>query len=85
MQGSNQIYFALWLKDRLVFLHPTDVISLIGGKDVVGMKQEEDTSFPVKIQGAGVESFELQVENPASSLFPRILVIMRLDKWWKQW
>ncbi|XP_036952790.1 clustered mitochondria protein homolog [Acanthopagrus latus] len=40
-----------------------DVISLISGKDAVGMKHGEDTSFPVKIQGAGVESFELQVHG----------------------
>ncbi|XP_070821605.1 clustered mitochondria protein homolog [Chaetodon trifascialis] len=41
----------------------TDVIRLNGGKDAAGMKQEEDTSFPVKIQGAGVEPFELQVHG----------------------
>nr|XP_046243227.1 clustered mitochondria protein homolog [Scatophagus argus]XP_046243228.1 clustered mitochondria protein homolog [Scatophagus argus] len=40
----------------------TDVISRAGGKDAV-MKQGEDTSFPVKIQGAGVEPFELQVHG----------------------
>ncbi|XP_051278786.1 clustered mitochondria protein homolog isoform X2 [Dicentrarchus labrax] len=41
----------------------TDAIGLTGGKDAVGMKQDEDTSFPVKIQGAGVEPFELQVHG----------------------
>ncbi|XP_023269367.1 clustered mitochondria protein homolog [Seriola lalandi dorsalis] len=41
----------------------TDVISVTGGKNAVGIKQEEDTSFPVKIQGAGVEPFELQVHG----------------------
>lgn len=40
-----------------------DPISLTGRKDAVGIKQDEDTSFPVKIQGAGVESFELQVHR----------------------
>ncbi|KAL6114281.1 uncharacterized protein ACO6RY_05081 [Pungitius sinensis] len=38
-----------------------DVTSLISGNDAVGNKQHEDSSFPVKIQGAGVEPFELQV------------------------
>lgn len=38
-----------------------DAISGTGGKDAVGMKADEDASFPVKIQGAGVEPFELQV------------------------
>lgn len=41
----------------------TDVISAPGAKNAVGIKQEEDTSFPVKIQGAGVDPFELQVQN----------------------
>ncbi|KAM9359844.1 clustered mitochondria protein homolog [Symphorus nematophorus] len=41
----------------------TDVIGLTGGKDAIGLKQDEDTSFPVKIQGAGVEPFELQVHG----------------------
>lgn len=40
-----------------------DVICLTGGKDAVSMKQGEDTSFPVKIQGAGVEPFEMQVHG----------------------
>lgn len=40
-----------------------DVVSLTGRKDAVGIKQHEDTSFPVKIQGAGVEPFELQVHG----------------------
>ncbi|KAM4746327.1 LOW QUALITY PROTEIN: clustered mitochondria protein homolog [Anableps anableps] len=39
----------------------TDVISAPGGDDVVDIKQDEGTAFPVKIQGAGVEPFELQV------------------------
>ncbi|KAF7660148.1 hypothetical protein LDENG_00286680 [Lucifuga dentata] len=41
----------------------TDVITLTGGKDAACVKQEDDTSFPVKIQGAGVEPFELQVHG----------------------
>ncbi|XP_040010315.1 clustered mitochondria protein homolog isoform X2 [Xiphias gladius] len=41
----------------------TDVISAPGAKNAVGIKQEEDTSFPVKIQGAGVDPFELQVHG----------------------
>ncbi|XP_008280230.1 clustered mitochondria protein homolog [Stegastes partitus] len=41
----------------------TDVISLSGGNDAAGMKQDEDTSFSMKIQGAGVEPFELQVHG----------------------
>lgn len=40
-----------------------DVIGLADGKEVVGIKQADDTSFSVKIQGAGVESFELQVHG----------------------
>ncbi|XP_037633331.1 clustered mitochondria protein homolog isoform X2 [Sebastes umbrosus] len=40
-----------------------DVMSLPGGKDAAGINQHEDTSFPVKIQGAGVEPFELQVHG----------------------
>ncbi|KAA8592291.1 hypothetical protein FQN60_017746 [Etheostoma spectabile] len=39
------------------------VMRLTGGMDAVGMKSHEDTSFPVKIQGAGVEPFELQVHG----------------------
>lgn len=38
-----------------------DALSRTGGQDAVAMKADEDTSFPVKIQGAGVEPFELQV------------------------
>lgn len=38
----------------------TDVIH---GKNAVGVKQDDDTSLTVKIQGAGVESFELQVHG----------------------
>ncbi|XP_023149940.2 clustered mitochondria protein homolog [Amphiprion ocellaris] len=41
----------------------TDVISQAGGNDAAGMKQDEDTSFSMKIQGAGVEPFELQVHG----------------------
>ncbi|KAM9857800.1 clustered mitochondria protein homolog [Aulostomus maculatus] len=40
-----------------------DGISPVGGKETVGIKQNDDTSFPVKIQGAGVEPFELQVHG----------------------
>ncbi|KAM7017516.1 LOW QUALITY PROTEIN: clustered mitochondria protein homolog [Tautogolabrus adspersus] len=40
-----------------------DAISQTGGKEDLGIKQEEDTSFSVKIQGAGLESFELQVHG----------------------
>uniref|UniRef100_A0A096LQ32 Clustered mitochondria protein homolog n=2 Tax=Poecilia formosa TaxID=48698 RepID=A0A096LQ32_POEFO len=39
----------------------TDVISAANGDDAADIKQEEGTAFPVKIQGAGVEPFELQV------------------------
>lgn len=41
----------------------TEVNGLTGGNDAFAMKHEEDTSFPVKIQGAGVEPFELQVHG----------------------
>lgn len=40
---------------------PADGASLAGGKDSVVMKQEDDSSFTVKIQGAGLEAFEMQV------------------------
>ncbi|XP_059193770.1 clustered mitochondria protein homolog [Centropristis striata] len=40
-----------------------EVMSPTGGKDVAGIKQHDDTSFPVKIQGAGVEPFELQIQG----------------------
>ncbi|XP_020505586.2 clustered mitochondria protein homolog [Labrus bergylta] len=40
-----------------------DAVSQTGGKEALGIKQDEDTSFSVKIQGAGVESFELQVHG----------------------
>ncbi|CAN9513275.1 unnamed protein product [Ophioblennius macclurei] len=40
----------------------TDVISLNCGNEAPVIKHDEDT-FPVKIQGAGVESFELQVRG----------------------
>lgn len=38
-----------------------------GGDDAVNVKQDESTSFPVKIQGAGVEPFELQVRNQTTT------------------
>uniref|UniRef100_A0A6Q2XTC5 Clu domain-containing protein n=1 Tax=Esox lucius TaxID=8010 RepID=A0A6Q2XTC5_ESOLU len=41
----------------------SDALTLTNGKTAAGMKQEDDTSFPVKIQGAGVEPFELQVHG----------------------
>lgn len=41
---------------------PVDGGSLTGGKDPVVMKQEDDSSFTVKIQGAGLEAFEMQVK-----------------------
>ncbi|CAJ1068847.1 clustered mitochondria protein homolog isoform X2 [Xyrichtys novacula] len=40
-----------------------DVIGLADGKEVAGIKQEDDSLFSVKIQGAGVEVFELQVHG----------------------
>ncbi|KAM3610958.1 uncharacterized protein V6R79_011205 [Siganus canaliculatus] len=41
----------------------TDVNGLTGGKDTFGLKNEDDTSFPVKIQGQGIETFEFQVRG----------------------
>nr|XP_020450014.1 clustered mitochondria protein homolog [Monopterus albus] len=41
----------------------SDVTNLANGKDATGVKQDEDTLFSVKIQGAGVEPFELQVHR----------------------
>ncbi|XP_030629328.1 clustered mitochondria protein homolog isoform X2 [Chanos chanos] len=41
----------------IVDVHPTN------GKRTSGLKQEEDGSFPVKVQGAGVDPFELQVHG----------------------
>ncbi|XP_029998881.1 clustered mitochondria protein homolog [Sphaeramia orbicularis] len=41
----------------------TDEISLASGKNTVDIKQDDGTSFSVKIQGAGVEPFELQVHG----------------------
>ncbi|KAL0979313.1 hypothetical protein UPYG_G00183520 [Umbra pygmaea] len=41
----------------------SDTFTLNNGKTTAGMKQEDDTSFSVKIQGAGVEPFELQVHG----------------------
>nr|XP_057926888.1 clustered mitochondria protein homolog isoform X1 [Doryrhamphus excisus] len=38
-----------------------DANSVTAGKDAAAVKQGDDTSFPVKIQGAGVEPFEFQV------------------------
>ncbi|XP_034547523.1 clustered mitochondria protein homolog isoform X2 [Notolabrus celidotus] len=40
-----------------------EATGMTDGKSVVGIKQADDTSFSVKIQGAGVESFELQVHG----------------------
>ncbi|XP_056275747.1 clustered mitochondria protein homolog isoform X2 [Pseudoliparis swirei] len=40
-----------------------DGVSAVGGPDAAGAKQHEDASFPVKIQGAGIEPFELQVHG----------------------
>ncbi|XP_037536384.1 clustered mitochondria protein homolog [Nematolebias whitei] len=40
----------------------TEAVVVPGGDDAVS-KQDESTSFPVKIQGAGVEPFELQVHG----------------------
>ncbi|KAM8866783.1 clustered mitochondria protein homolog [Synchiropus picturatus] len=34
-----------------------------GGTEAATVKRDDDTSFPVKIQGAGVEQFELQVHG----------------------
>jgi len=42
---------------------PSDAVSLPGGDDAVGIKGDDNTPFPVKIQGAGVEPFELQVQT----------------------
>ncbi|TNN54977.1 Clustered mitochondria [Liparis tanakae] len=39
-----------------------DGVSVAGGPDAAGAKQHEDSPFPVKIQGAGIEPFELQVQ-----------------------
>ncbi|XP_013869880.1 clustered mitochondria protein homolog [Austrofundulus limnaeus] len=41
----------------------TEAVVVPGGDDAVDVKQDESTSFPVKIQGAGVEPFELQVHG----------------------
>uniref|UniRef100_A0A8C2KTN6 Si:ch211-166a6.5 n=1 Tax=Cyprinus carpio TaxID=7962 RepID=A0A8C2KTN6_CYPCA len=40
-----------------------DVSCSSNGKKATGSKKEDDGSFPVKIQGAGVEPFELQVHG----------------------
>ncbi|XP_072244123.1 clustered mitochondria protein homolog [Leuresthes tenuis] len=40
-----------------------DAVSLPGGDDAVGIKGDDNTPFPVKIQGAGVEPFELQAHG----------------------
>ncbi|RXN03237.1 clustered mitochondria-like protein [Labeo rohita] len=40
-----------------------DVSSSANGKKSTGSKKDDDGSFPVKIQGAGVEPFELQVHG----------------------
>ncbi|XP_077417265.1 clustered mitochondria protein homolog [Vanacampus margaritifer] len=36
---------------------------VINGKDAPAIKQDDDSSFPVKIQGAGVEPFEFQIRG----------------------
>lgn len=36
---------------------------LTSGKDSVVMKHEDDSAFTVKIQGAGLEAFEMQVKE----------------------
>uniref|UniRef100_A0A1A8IWA1 Clu domain-containing protein n=2 Tax=Nothobranchius TaxID=28779 RepID=A0A1A8IWA1_NOTKU len=41
----------------------TDTNSMQDGHDAVGVQHDEVTLFPVKIQGAGVEPFELQVHG----------------------
>uniref|UniRef100_A0A3P9IQH1 Si:ch211-166a6.5 n=1 Tax=Oryzias latipes TaxID=8090 RepID=A0A3P9IQH1_ORYLA len=41
----------------------TDVLSQSSGNNSVAVKKDDETSFPVKIQGAGVEPFELQVNG----------------------
>lgn len=56
LEGSQLVLLFLLLLQ-------TDVISVTGGKNAARIKQDEDTSFPVKVQGAGVEPFELQVQN----------------------
>ncbi|XP_047447162.1 clustered mitochondria protein homolog [Mugil cephalus] len=43
--------------------HKTDVMSQTTGTDAAGVKRDDDTSFSVKIQGTGVEPFELQVHG----------------------
>ncbi|XP_034026041.1 clustered mitochondria protein homolog [Thalassophryne amazonica] len=54
-----------------------DVLTLTGRNDAVDIKDNGDTSFTVKIQGAGVEPFELQVhgfwlvQDAVMSLLPR--------------
>lgn len=50
--GFNSLFFPL-----------TDVIGMTGGQDATGIRHDDDTSFPVKVQGAGVEPFELQVQH----------------------
>uniref|UniRef100_UPI0037E98104 clustered mitochondria protein homolog n=1 Tax=Semicossyphus pulcher TaxID=241346 RepID=UPI0037E98104 len=40
-----------------------DGISPTGGKEAASFKQEDDSSFSLKIQGAGVEPFELQAHG----------------------
>ncbi|XP_077570768.1 clustered mitochondria protein homolog [Stigmatopora nigra] len=52
-------------------------VSLTLGKDAPATKHEDDSSFPVKIQGAGVEPFEFQicgfwlVQDALTTLFSR--------------
>ncbi|XP_077377070.1 clustered mitochondria protein homolog isoform X2 [Festucalex cinctus] len=40
-----------------------DVINVTHGKDSPAIKHHDDSSFPVKIQGAGVEPFEFQIRG----------------------
>ncbi|KAM9393900.1 clustered mitochondria protein homolog isoform 2-T2 [Pholidichthys leucotaenia] len=40
-----------------------DAITVTGANNAAGIKEDDDTSFPVKIQGAGVEPFEFQVHG----------------------
>lgn len=49
----------------LIFFSNTDVLSQSSGNNSIAVKQDDETSFPVKIQGAGVEPFELQVQTRA--------------------
>ncbi|XP_068166681.1 clustered mitochondria protein homolog isoform X2 [Antennarius striatus] len=41
----------------------TDAVGQTDGKDSTGIKQDDESSFSVKIQGGGVEPFELQIHG----------------------